>query len=91
LQTELLAKRFFVGLAQTHTAGKPLACRVTLEKLDLGQTRRDGLRTCGILPLRDAQVPRFVQQVMRPDSLRGPTLQLPDIDHIINSVMLDQD
>lgn len=87
--SDILSKRFFVGLTMTHAAGKPLACRCVLERLPEAKSRRDGLNSCGVLQVRDEAVPRFVQQVMRPDSLRGPTLQLPDIDHIINSAMLE--
>jgi transcriptional regulator with XRE-family HTH domain len=88
IQPAAVLKRHFIGLTLTHGAGPPLACRVVLDRLDNVEDRRANLRPCGVVAIHDQSVPRFVQQAMRPDALRGPTLQLPDIDQIIGGAML---
>lgn len=83
IQPDIFLKRFFVGLSITHGAGWPLACRVVMEKLDPSRTRRENLKPCGVVPLPDRSVPDFVRNVLKPDTERGPTLQLPDLDEIV--------
>jgi transcriptional regulator with XRE-family HTH domain len=88
IQPELLFKRHFVGLSVTHGAGWPLACRVVLEKLSPARSRRENLRTCGVMPLDDASVPPFVQDALKNDAARGPTLQLPNLDEIVGARLI---
>jgi transcriptional regulator with XRE-family HTH domain len=81
----LVLKKYFVGLSITHGAGVPLASRVVVERLDAEARRRDHLRPCGVLPADDPRIPGFVQNVLKPEVERGPTLQLPNTDEIVGA------
>ncbi len=78
-------KNYFVGLSITHGAGLPLASRVVIERLDPEARRRDHLKLCGVMPADDPRIPGFVQNVLKPETQRGPTLLLPNIDEIVGA------
>lgn len=88
ISPSLLLHRFFVGMTLTHSAGPAIACRVVLDRLGEQKSRREALRTCGVVPADHASVPTFVREAMRQDAPRGPTLQLPNVDEILGSAAL---
>lgn len=84
---KLYQQRYYVGLAITHAAASPVACRTVIEKISHDVPRREILRMCGVIALNNSTIAPFTRATFGGRN-PGVMLELPDADKIIGSMAM---